>query len=221
MSKTLEDIRKISGFYVGCAGRDAVAYTMPQLWSTQMPIGLVGVMSNDQGADKLVEGMDNLRRIVYTSPMQVMNDLRSDDPAANLKASRFLNGEFTHRFPGKSFYMLYFVGSEGPNQELYPIPSSVVLASGHNPEAFTHDVLLYLAGRPTVAISTQRDKDGYVEITRARDLLNLNRALRSRYQGPLSAVGIPVSGHQSGLIIPASGTRLRKKSKLEVSVQKP
>jgi len=177
-------------------------------------------MPNDQGMDRLVEGMGNLRRIVYASPMQVMNDLRSNDPATNLKASRFLSEEFRRRFTGRTFYMVYFVGPEEPQQEVYGIPSSVVLASGHNSEAFTHDVLLYLAGRPAVAVSRQigLNTTKIDEITEARDLLRLNRLLKGQYGETLSSVNIPVIGYQSGLVIPANGTRLGKKPKLKKPV---
>ena len=170
-----------------------------------MPVGLVGIAPNESGADNLLSGLDTLQRWVYDIPLRLIEDLRAKDPKRNLKASRVLGEEYVRLFAGKPFFMIYFVGCK--EAEVYEIPSSVVLASGHNPEAFTHDVLLYLAGRPAVAISRENGKDGHLEMTAAENLARVHQQLKNKYGKTLGALKIPITGYKSGIVLPINGIR--------------
>ena len=200
---SLDQVRKHGNFSYGVAEGDIVGYSKPQIWSTQMPIGLVGIAPNERGVDGLLRGLDTLQNWVYALPTTLIQDLRSSSPERNSRASRVLGEDYVRLFAGNPFFMIYFV--DGKEAEVYKIPSSVVLASGHNPEAFTHDVLLYLAGKPAVAVSRERGKDGHSEIIEPETLSRLNRQLKSKYGKPLRALKISFNGNESGLVLPVNG----------------
>lgn len=206
MVKILEvhDVRRHGNFSYGVAETNIIGYSKPQIWSTQMPIGLVGIMPTERGADGLLAGLGMLQRWVYTVP-KLIEDLRVDDNAKNLKASGVLGEEYVRLFRGNPFFMIYFIGRK--EAEVYSIPSSVVLASGHNPETFTHDVLFYLAGRPAVAVSLEKGKEGHSEITDQEILSRINGKLKDKYGKPLSALKLKFTGNESGLVLPVNGIK--------------
>lgn len=215
INERLGDFRRSGNFRYGVIHGSTVAFSNPQIGSRYMPIGLVGIKPHDEGADRLLEGMNTLQPWFYALPGidKVVPDLRSADQAKNLKASRHLGEEFSRKFRGINFFMVYFVGEKGKDH-VYSIPASVVLASGYNPDFFTHDAFLYHSGDPSVAAS-KTARTELVEITDPNDLGRLNQLLAGRYKRPLEGIKIEITGFESGLVIPVNGIKPVGKKRLE------
>lgn len=204
------DFRRIGSFKYGANGTDAIGYSDPQMWSSRMKIGLVGIAPNEQGADQMGQGLARLQAWFYSVPDRYTQSLKTGEkPEARLEAVRAIS-DFGMPLPGKAFFMVYFVGGRDDKTNVYEIPLSIVLASGHDPEQFKHHVLLYLAGEPAVAVSRVSKVGLPGQLAEAEYLARLDGILRREYQEPLSSLAISIGGNEEGVVMPVIGLTPKK-----------